>query len=245
MCTVSVIRLSDELIRVACNRDEQLRRPSALPPRISNYGQQQAIMPIDPSGGGTWIAASSAGLIMTLLNRNTCRSALPAPRSRGLIIPSLIDCRSLEEAIDRAWNIEASQYGAFRLVMIDCQSVAEVVSSGGAIEEVRMDNDFRSTFFTSSGLGDQLVEVPRRRLWQQMVTTQETNAAAQDRFHRHSWADRRDVRVCMNRPDAKTVSYSTIEMGRDRIRFRYHPAAPDVEAADCCMMLSIDLRVGV
>ena len=245
MCTVSVIRLRDEVIRVACNRDEQLRRPSALLPRVSNHGQQQVIMPIDPSGGGTWIAASSAGLVMTLLNRNTCGTALPAAKSRGLIIPSVLDCQSLEEAIDRAWNIEASEYGAFRLVVIDGQSVVEVVSSGRAIEEVRMENDFRSALFTSSGLGDHLVDAPRRRLWQQMLATQQMSAAAQDRFHRHSWPDRRDVSVCMNRADAKTVSVSTIEMGSERIRFHYHPAAPDVDAADCLVAIPTGQRVGV
>jgi hypothetical protein len=61
MCTVTVIPLSFG-IRVACNRDESRERPAAMSPELRIFGGNQALLPIDPTGGGTWIAASEAGL---------------------------------------------------------------------------------------------------------------------------------------------------------------------------------------
>lgn len=238
MCTVSIIRLGDDLIRLACNRDEQLSRPMALPPQVARINGHLTVMPIDPTGGGTWIAGNDAGVVMALLNRNPpCAGGHeqrhpPAPEllSRGQIIPSLIGCSSVDDAIASASNLNARQYGPFTMVLVDREMRAQVISDGFETRVTNLPSQDRATLFTSSGLGDHLVESPRRALFEEMLDNCGISAATQDRYHRHHWSDREHLSVCMRRPEAKTVSHAIIELGHDQIDFHYHAAAPDEPA---------------
>jgi hypothetical protein len=67
--------------------------------------------------------------------------------------------------------------------------------------------------FTSSGLGDALVEGPRRRLFERLVLGAEDSwLDGQSRFHRHRWPGQPELSVWMERPDARTVSRSVIDV---------------------------------
>src|SRR5215510_2217521 len=95
MCTVTILR-SRDMLRVACNRDEQRARPEAYAPFIATAGRMKALMPHDPKGRGTWIAANTAGLVFALLNRN---GGARQPISRGVVIPALLGSASPDEAV--------------------------------------------------------------------------------------------------------------------------------------------------
>jgi len=246
VCTVSILRLGDDLIRLACNRDEQRSRPVALPPRVARINGRLAVMPIDPAGGGTWIAANDAGVIMALLNRNALkRQEVPAGGllSRGKIIPLLIGCSSVDEAIQSASNLHPCDYGPFTLVLIDRDTRAHVISDGF---EMRMTNFIPqddAALFTSSGLGDHLVETPRRMLFEAMIESGGLCAGTQDCFHRHQWPERQQLSVCMRRRDAKTVSHTIIELRPEEIDLYYHAAAPDEPGSDCRTTLPLHKSV--
>jgi Transport and Golgi organisation 2 len=254
MCTVTIIPLGNG-IRMACNRDESPLRPAALPPRLATFGRRRALLPIDPVSGGTWVAANDAGLVVTLLNFYAAphdRNA-PAPkRSRGTIIPSLLDAATLAEAFERSGAILAADFADFRLVLADRKAVAEVLLDRARLVRkppVRIDGPL---LFTSSGLGEDVVGPPRRALfegffvaracpspsakrgacagplaWRSGSDVRENWRAQQDAFHRHSWPDRRHLSVCMRRPDARTVSYTVVEHDGDNVRMMYHADAPD------------------
>src|SRR5688572_26484109 len=103
MCTVSVIALPgvDGGFRLACNRDELLTRPAALPPEVRMFRERRGAMPIDPTSGGTWIAVNDAGLAVALLNVNRRGPQKFSDRtSRGRIIPSLLHCDSADDTVD-------------------------------------------------------------------------------------------------------------------------------------------------
>ena len=261
MCTVSIIRMGADLTRLACNRDEQRSRPVALPPRIECINGLCAVMPIDPTGGGTWIAANDAGVVMALLNRNTVtrtRSASGAAKkdhaaergsarelvSRGRIIPSLMGCSSADDAMRSAAGIDASAYSPFTLVLVDRETRAQVISDGFQVRAVKLNPREDAALFTSSGLGDHLVEPPRRALFAAMMKGEGIHADTQDRFHRHRWADRDYLSVCMRRPDAATVSQTIIELGPEAIDFQYHASAPDEPGADYRTTISLLQPVG-
>ena len=80
---------------------------------------------------------------------------------------------------------------------------------------------------TSSGLGDELVEAPRRELFDAMLSFGECSRQRQDEFHRHSWGDRTYLSVCMRRTDAATTSYTVVETWLGGASLRYHAGAPD------------------
>jgi len=82
-------------------------------------------------------------------------------------------------------------------------------------------------FFTSSGLGDSVVDGPRRELFGEMFPLDGDWEAAQRAFHRHSWADRPNLSVCMRRPDAATVSCTTVEVCAEHVSLAYTPGPPD------------------
>jgi hypothetical protein len=217
---------------MACNRDESPLRPAALPPRIETFGRHRAILPIDPQAGGTWIAANDAGLILTLLNYYAAphdRNAPKAARSRGTIIPSLLDADTLAEAFARTTMLDPAQFADFRLVLANRTSVAEVLRDGLNFVRTPPRKIERPLFFTSSGLGDAIVGPPRRALFEEMFVGD--LVAQQDAYHRHSWPDRRQLSVCMRRADARTVSFTVAEHTDDGVRMMYHADAPDVPDA--------------
>lgn len=83
---------------------------------------------------------------------------------------------------------------------------------------------------TSSSLGDELVDPVRRELFGECLRHAVDPCEAQDRFHSHQWPDRRHVSVLMARPDARTVSRTIVQIGRDHVRMTYR-SLPEVQAS--------------
>ena len=83
--------------------------------------------------------------------------------------------------------------------------------------------------FASSGLGDAVVNPPRRALFEEMFGDQPASAWSdlQDRYHAHCWPDNTEHSVCMYRLAAKTVSLTTVETDQHFVSMRYHGASPD------------------
>jgi hypothetical protein len=223
MCTVSVIAWRDG-IRLACNRDELLSRPPALPPVLRSFGAHRAILPIDPATGGTWIAASDAGLVMALLNVNPTprRVSDQSPRlSRGIIIPGILHCDRIRDAVERAHTLDPDDFPPFRLLILDQHRWTEVFSIGRDLRCTSHRFDGAPLLFTSCGLGDDLVESPRRLLFDHMIRGAGPCPRRQDAFHAHRWPDRPQISVNMSRADARTVSRTVVELADGAIHLRY------------------------
>ena len=227
MCTVTIVALSGRT-RLACNRDELRSRVVALPPVIRETGGGRAIMPIDPPPRGTWSGLNDARRVATLLNVNLAEPP-PGPRlsSRGGLVPALVACDTLGEAERVALGVRPADYPPFRLVAADGSEVLDVFSDGARLEHARRSLPGGPVLFTSSGLGDALVEGPRRALLNQMFAPGGDLSAQQDAYHRHSWPGRRHLSVCMERDDASTVSHTLIEIDARRVALTYVPDAPD------------------
>jgi Transport and Golgi organisation 2 len=227
MCTLTLVPLPGRVIRLAFNRDEQRSRPAALPPQRRRFGPHDAILPIDPPLG-TWLAVNDAGLALALLNVNPpgSDSARRPERSRGEIIPDLLPCGSLDELLDRARELPASDFAPFRLLAVSEGVFAEVISKGHGVRLERRAVIAAPQLFTSSGLGDHLVEAPRRRLFTEMFAIGDwpTQQAA---FHRHRWPGREALSVCMSRPEARTVSHVVVDLRETDVVMTYLPDSPD------------------
>jgi hypothetical protein len=82
--------------------------------------------------------------------------------------------------------------------------------------------------FTSSGLGDHVVEGVRRALFEELFAGPPgTWAVAQEAYHRHRWPGREHLSVNMTRETARTVSFAVIDIGPGRATFGYRPGRPD------------------
>lgn len=228
MCTVTIApnaefkRDQGHTIRVVCNRDELHRRAIATPPTVERFGARQAILPRDPQGGGTWIAANDAGLVFVLLNATSWNDEpISNPTSRGSIIPGLLGSQSLEEAIRLAKRMDVAHFYPFRLVLLDRTDVAEFARERSKLVMRERTSTDSPRLFTSSGLGDELVAAPRRALLREYFSAGADWHAQQDAFHRHRWPGREHVSVLMCRSDARTVSRTEIELNDERVRCSY------------------------
>jgi hypothetical protein len=230
MCTMTVVPLPSGTLRVAFNRDESRTREVALPPRIRPFGPRQAILPIDPQSGGTWLAVNDAGLILGVLNRTLpgARRAKGA-RSRGEMIPTLLGCSTPTEALTEIErSLDYRDFAPFRLILIERGLLAEVEWNGersAVVSRVLVDAPLLAT---SSGLGDHLVDGVRLELFRLLFDVPpEDWQQVQDRFHRHSWAGREHLSVNMARDSSRTVSHSVIELDPESALFAYYPDWPN------------------
>lgn len=224
MCTVTIVGLAGGGFRLADNRDERDGRPAARPPRLLAFGARRAILPIDPQGGGTWVAVNEAGLALAILNVNPGSGPASAGRiSRGRIIPLLLHSAGVGEAAAEAAGIHPPSHAPFRLVFTDGREVAEAVSDGARLRLDRGPLPAIPVLFTSSSLGDGMVQEPRRALFEELFARGGDPIAIQDAFHAHAWPDRPEVSVLMRRPGARTVSRTVITVGDGGAMLTYAP----------------------
>jgi hypothetical protein len=223
MCTLTVVPGPNGRLRLAFNRDESRTRPPGLPPEVRQVGTRRVVLPTDPASGGTWLAVNDGGLALAVLNVNPRDEFIPvATRSRGTIIPALLHCDSPAAALsafEQLFRYEG--FAPFRLVLVGGGLLAEVRWDGR--EPMVMSRLLGGTplMFTSSGLGDHLVECVRRELFDSFFEAPVAEwSQVQDTFHRHQWAGREHLSVNMARESARTVSHAVIEID-DRATFRY------------------------
>lgn len=235
MCTVTVVPDRDGF-RMICNRDERHDRPSALRPTVQRLGDRTAEFPIDPHGGGTWVGLNDCGLAATLLNRTPEVGARPPAafaRSRGLVIPALLGCASLDAALDAAAGLDPGEFDLFRLLLVERMTAAILTSDGRSIS-AETTSLSAPLLLTSSSLGDNLADEPRRRLFESMVLSKAPSEwrEAQSRFHVHRWRSQPEISVTMARGDARTVSRTFVRVTAREQRLRYYPrGGPTFRAA--------------
>ena len=152
--------------------------------------------------------------------------------SRGSIVPTLLACTSIAQALKAYDALEVTRYEPFRLVMVQRSIVAVVPGDPALSAEVFP--LVLPVMLTSSSLGDAVVEAPRRRLFERLVLAEDDWLRGQVRFHRHQWPRRPEISVHMAREDAATVSRTTIHVTSRAIDVAYEPLAghlPTVSAA--------------
>lgn len=225
MCTVSVLRswpvdASGAEFRLVSNRDERPEREAARPPSIIEAGSVRVARPIDPAGGGTWIAANDAGLVFTLLNGVDLEAEPEAvePPSRGGIVTRIASARSVEEVAGRLRALDLTVYRPWRLLVVGDGRLLQVDSSAPARRVIIRSLPDRFVVTASSRLAPE-ARRRRERLFKAVVPRPE--AARQDTFHAHAWPGRPEISVVMNRPEARTVSRTSVEVTSLHVRMVY------------------------
>lgn len=247
MCTVTVIPLpgpgeergARRGFRLVINRDELRTRPIAHRPSLTVLGNgRRGAWPVDPAGGGTWVGAGAHGLAMATMNVNpTPKPAMPPASeliSRGTLIPMMLDADSARSAVARLAGVDTARMPPFRVIAVDAQNVIEAWWNR---EELNVSmRPLQACCFVSSGLGDIRAE-PRLGLFDAIFGKRGVSPATQDGFHRHQWPDRPEISVRMCRPDARTVSTTSVrvygEGGSDGVVMDYRD-----DEGDCRVVVS-------
>lgn len=224
MCTATLLCFPDDppKLRLVASRDELHTRRSATPPGTHIFGSHTALLPIDPSSGGTWVGVNDTGLIATLLNLNLpdMPELSVAQVSRGGVIPAMMMLSNVEAAVQALETLPTRSMLPFRLLVGDSRRVAIVRSDGKQIQASINDRTDEPIMLTSSGLGDHRVEAPRRALFEDHPPR---SPSAQDAFHKHRWPEQPHLSIAMKRDDARTVSRTVVELSANDISMRYTP----------------------
>lgn len=140
MCTVSWL-LANDGYQVFFNRDEQKGRALAHAPKYFNDLGVKYLMPVDPVGGGSWIAMNQAGLSICLLNYYQQKPAGKKLISRGLLVKSLVSNTSLTKIRSALNKLPLQRYAAFTLLVFPSHLTAKT----GDVYAVRWDGCELST----------------------------------------------------------------------------------------------------
>ena len=197
--------------RVVMNRDEQRTRPACLPPRTHRLPDGvTGLWPTDTQAGGTWIAGSSRGLVLGLLNiypdPGHGPAPIPASCSRGTIIPALIGLPNALAAVEALSDMNLSGFAGFRLVAVDLLGVFECRWDAG-LTVVR--SPLAALCFSSHGWGDGRAK-GRLELFERLSRGHSMRPHDQDLFHHHQWPEHPGLSVLMSRDDARTVSITGV-----------------------------------
>ena len=236
MCTLSFLPAKNGYV-AAMNRDEQRTRPAALPPIIGEGGGFPVLYPREP-GGGTWIGANARGNLLALLNWYSEEPSQPGPknRSRGEIIPAILDEATAESADPTLRQLSLAGLFPFRLFGF--------FPGERAIYEWRWDtqtlivksHDWRRHHWFSSSWSDEKAARQRgaacERAWREGPSDP---AAWLRKVHASHDPEAGPFSICVHREDATTVSYTEVYCDRRDLQMRYQAGNPCQVEADFTM----------
>ncbi len=217
MCTASWL-IGPDGYDLLFNRDELRTRPIARPPQRGERNGMRYLAPIDPLGGGTWIAANERGLCLFLLNRRPDREPRAPQASRGLIPLALIDAAEIDEVGRRAEALDLARYRPFTLGGIAAGGSPVVFAWTGEAFEAA---DARPPLVSSS-VGDESLFAERRATYPQDPQSLRKLLA----YQRDHGSGPSAASVCMHREDAQTVSFSRVRVTGAQVRLGYAPGSP-------------------
>ncbi|MCH8536999.1 MAG: NRDE family protein [Alkalimonas sp.] len=224
MCTLSW-QYHDRQLKLVFNRDEQRARAAAQPPELYQQDGVQAMMPLDPAGGGSWLAANEDGFVVCLLNDYTS-SFQPAEderQSRGLLVRQLAHCRSWLE-LDSWLQPELMQrYAPFKLLIFYQQQEPLLWHWNG--NHLQQSLAVRSPVSSSSAMPRLIPRLRERRI--QRLMSAPIDASTHLALHRQAKPLHRFFGIAMQREKVQTVSITMVNWQSNHIEMTYwggHPA---------------------
>jgi hypothetical protein len=213
------------------NRDERRSRKPALPPRIQIRGDTRFIAPVDGDFGGTWLAVNEHGVTVAVENGYTDLDDLahqPSEgfTSRGVLLTGLADCRSSESALRRIEGKDLHRYRSFLLTVFDPDGSGLLARWTSGLLTVDRDLEALVPIVSSSFETDE-VRRTRARVYHELMRGSDADPAeTHSRYHESHLPCRGPFSTCMHRPEARTVSFSRIQVCDRDVRFHYAPHPP-------------------
>jgi hypothetical protein len=230
MCTASWL-LDKTGYQVFFNRDEQIGRAKALPPKqfVSDCGVRY-LMPVDPVGQGSWIASNELGLTLCLLNYYQGDVPDGELISRGQLVRSFAHFTSSEALIAHFTQLTLSHYAPFTLVIFD----SELTSETGHVKALQWDgktlvDSLPLPPLISSAVDADNVRATRRQLFASYNAVEETTESRLAFHHSHE-PEKGRFSPCMHREDAHTVSFTHVVTSKDGIEISYQDGSPCLQA---------------
>ena len=192
MCTLSWIP-TRQGFRLFFNRDERRTRARGRPPRINATPVGEFLGPVDGDFGGTWIGVSRFGLAGAILNRYE-----DTPVGAGL---------------RRTRRARLTDYLPFTIAAVEPGRAVTLIDWNGralTVSRTRRAGVLR----TSSGADQDAADGARRLAYRQLAGSHlKPTPALLRRLHKSHLPRRGALSACMHRPEAKTQSFTELEVG--------------------------------
>jgi len=222
MCTVSWLH-EDDGYQLFCNRDEKLSRAPALPPRMHERNGVHYVAPVDGNFGGAWIGANEFGVSICLLNgaKRCVETRGGGVRSRGLLLPELLCAASVADVNSRVRNLDLLPYYPFTLAVLEPGQHTSVIEWDG-LEKVIVPDGDRYLPLVSSSFDPEGVRKRRREEFaRRLDAAGKLDASVLLTFHASRGRKADAYSPWMRRPDARTVSFSWIQVKSREVEFLY------------------------
>lgn len=126
MCTVTFLP-TDKGFIVTTNRDESAQRAQAEPPAV-RLEDPEIVYPMDPEGGGTWVAASRDKIVCLMNGAHGPHKRNPPYRhSRGKIVVDAAKSHQIEDFIN---NYPLHNIEPFTLIIAQKDGVIQLAWDG-------------------------------------------------------------------------------------------------------------------
>ncbi|OOE85528.1 hypothetical protein BZG73_07825 [Salinivibrio siamensis] len=230
MCTLTWLT-SEQGFELCFNRDEARGRSRAIPPKVYQIAGTRVLMPIDPDGMGTWIAANEHGLLVCLLNDYQGQPSVVPKRSRGQLVKSVARASDLSQVAAMVTEHEMTDFAPFTLLVFSpvntdktqhaaCSPVAWQWN-GRTLQGI----DCVPPVVSSAVVADD-VRRTRSALLAAKLRDSSSSAHALLDYHRSHEPVLGSLSVCMHREDASTVSLTHICVNADTASMYYYDGAP-------------------
>lgn len=243
MCTLTVLKRSDGM-SVFMNRDEHRSRTPELPPQMIDP-EHGIFGPIDPAGGGTWIAHNRHGYWGCILNGYMEKTFNPPPlklQSRGLILPHVL---AQTDPMAAALALDTQQYQSFRLVMGSVDRVVLLVWDGQTLSQQPFHEEVADCayFLTSSSWAQERVIAARCALFRAWIQGHATDLGRKidlPSYHLSSQPSPEEAPL-MTRSYARTKSITGLNITANGTDVTYKVIADEKPGIQSQQAVSIEL----
>jgi hypothetical protein len=213
MCTVVYIPRGDHYF-IASLRDENPKRPVALPPDIYTVDNSSFLSPKDPLAGGTWVGVSEQGNTIVLLNGGFEKHVRKKyyRKSRGLIVTELLS--SPIPIVD--WSlIDMEDIEPFTLILLEEGNLFQLVWDGMERHRIRLDSK-QPHIWSSSTLYNNTVAERRKELFQNWVAMNPPVSKLSVLNFFKSFTETENGFIMNRNENLKTLSYTFLELESDK-----------------------------
>jgi hypothetical protein len=211
------------------SRDELLTRPVALGPVVHCRGGLGILAPIDPEGGGTWLAVNQSGLALGLVNGGPPLNEACAYRSRGLLVLDLSTSRTSADLNLRSTDL--TRFRPFTLLALDPHEPARIAHWNGTSLDLH-DGEGEAILCSAPHEHEELEPARAEALRHLIGPTARATAADLARFHESHAAPPDSRPPCLHGERSRTVSFTTIHVTPRTISLHYRPGFPCLHAPE-------------
>ncbi len=209
MCTVTYIPQDNGFI-LTSNRDEA---PARAAETLFQEMKNDVLItyPKDEGAGGTWIAASSVGQVVCLLNGayEKHQRTPPYKRSRGLMVLSFFDYNGVTDFVT---NYDFEGMEPFTFLMVEQEQLWELRWMGAEMTLKRMDEK-NNHIWSSATLYDDEMQKKRRDWFEAWEEKADYSPDAIMDFHRNAGEGDPEIDIVMNRNNiVRSISITQILM---------------------------------